>query len=320
MEQSETCVKISDDDGATWHETARMSHELGMLFEYQGRLHLLGSEAGRGDMLIVVSDDEGDSWQPAVVLHRGRFWNTSSGKVICDNRLYWCFGAPNEEGEFNTRGSRTLAVVADLTRDLTNVDAWRFSEYLTYPGTPALLRRGLNDPYHDHWLEGNVVIVKGQLRVHWRVRIDGYATVGICAICDLNDDGTRLDYRFAQFYPLPGGQNHFHIICDDATGIYWMTTTLPSHSQDQEFGGNQRRILALYCSFDALNWLPAGYLIIWPSLRQSSNYVTPLIDGNDMLFASRTSHKAPNSHDNDLVTFHRVTNFRELATRLIPEV
>jgi hypothetical protein len=182
-------------------------------------------------------------------------------------------------------------------------------------------------------LEGNVVEVNGRLQVSWRFMIDERDTVGIGVICDVDDDGTRIDYRFRQFHPLPGAQNQFHIVHDPAGGLYWMTANLPTRSQDQDPAfnarlaankryagppGKERRILALFCSFDALNWLPAGYIVIWPLVRQASNYCGLLIDGADLLVAARTSRKGFHQHDNDLTTFHRVKNFRDRAAALMP--
>ena len=55
-----------------------------------------------------------------------------------------------------------------------------------------------------------------------------------------------------------------------------------------------------------------------PSHRHAFNYCTPLIDGDDLLIVSRTSQDAANKHDNDRVTFHRLTNFRSLTMDLRP--
>ena len=80
--------------------------------------------------------------------------------------------------------------------------------------------------------------VNGRIRVIIRLRIDGMATAHMCAICDVDDDVDTLNLRFTQFYPLPGGQNYFHIIRDENTGYFWMTASLPTNSQDSEWGRN----------------------------------------------------------------------------------
>lgn len=328
----------SDDGGTTWRQLPQERKFLaGRLFEHDGSVYFIGNGPYREDGIRVIrSDDWGDTWTEPSTVIRGTFYNAASGIVERNGQLYWCSGTTNESGEFNRRGSRTVSFAGDLSTDLTSPGAWRSSNYLTYPGTPDLLRSGLfeepDSPYPDHWLEGNVVEVNGNLRVFWRTRMDGYATPGMCAVCDLYDDGTNLAYSFAQFYPWPGAQNHFHIIHDHVSGFYWMTANLTTHSQDLEFAeklarygrfsgrpGNQRRILALQCSFNALNWLTAGYLVIWPQPRRSCNYTTPLIDGDDLLVVSRTSYDGPDQHDNDLATFHRVSNFRVLAERFMPQ-
>ncbi len=327
----------SDDSGRSWNRLpAESAFHCGRLIPQGDTLYFLGAGPTRGDgVQIIRSDDMGRSWSDPVELFEGGHYNAGGAYVVRDGTLYWCFGAVNDEGAFNGKGSRTVAIAADFSRDLTDPDAWRRSEYLRYPGTPDSLRRGLNDrpgePYHDHWLEGNVVQVQGRLRVCWRTRIDGYATAGISAICDLEDDGERLSYRFAQFHPWPGAQNQFNIVRDEREGLFWMTANLPTRSQDTRLAerlatddsfsgtpGNERRILALLCSFDALNWLPVGYVIVWPLLRQASNYAGLMIDGDDLLVVSRTARDAPNQHDNDLVTFHRVEQFRALAELLKP--
>jgi hypothetical protein len=82
--------------------------------------------------------------------------------------------------------------------------------------------------------------------------------------------------------------------------------------------GKERRFLMLHYSRDAQNWFPAGVLAMWRKETQAFNYCTPLIDGNDLLFVSRTSRDAANQHDNDCITFHRHENFRKTAVDLQP--
>jgi len=48
-------------------------------------------------------------------------------------------------------------------------------------------------------------------------------------------------------------------------------------------------------------------------------YARPVIDNNDLAIISRTSIDAPNQHDADHATFHRVREFRRLALDLRPD-
>ena len=89
------------------------------------------------------------------------------------------------------------------------------SEDLDYPGTPSGLTSGVFSRGQDHWLEPNVVNVGGKIRVLLRLRIDQYATSSLGAVCDVSDDGERLQLSFCQFHPLPGAQNKFHIVYDE---------------------------------------------------------------------------------------------------------
>lgn len=160
------------------------------------------------------------------------------------------------------------------------------------------------------------------------------ATANICGVCDLSDDGDTLNLKFAQYYPMPGGQCKFHIVYDDVSQLFWTPATLVTDSQDQigycqqarkrrEFtgtGGNERRILMLMYSVDALNWFQAGCIAMASKLRQSFMYASPLIDGDDMLVLSRTSREGRDQHDADLCTFHRIRAFRRLALNLYPDI
>jgi len=75
-------------------------------------------------------------------------------------------------------------------------------------------------------------------------------------------------------------------------------------------------LLASYFLLDALNWFQAGCIARYPSHLQSFHYAGPMIDGEDLLLLVRTSKDAPNQHDSDLMTFHRVRDFRSLALDL----
>ena len=329
----------SEDDGASWRHIGRMAVDDGIPFLHDGRLYYLCNYPARNHIAITSSDDEGDSWSEPVTLFEGKFWNTAAGYAVRDGRIYAAFGQANEEGNFNKRGSRIVAVAGNLGEDLLSPSAWRISPSLTYPGTPRGLVAGVfrnydeppKDDNGDHWLEPSVVDVEGRLRVIVRNRIDGYATSHVAAVCDIQDDGRDLGLSFAQFHPMPGAQNNFHIKKDESTGYFWTPVNLPTRSQDREWAeelkargfhgtpGNERRILVLLYSLDCLNWFCACCVAMLPSPLQGLQYSTPLIDGQDMLFAVRTSQSGDNQHDNDLITFHRLRDFRSLALELRPD-
>jgi len=128
---------------------------------------------------------------------------------------------------------------------------------------------------------------------------------------------------------LPGGQCKFFILYDDRSKLFWMLSNIPTDSQDLynrkkeliESGfvagpGNERRILVLHYGRDGLNWFPAGVVALWSSPLQAFMYPSAAIDGDDLVFISRTSRYAPNQHDADLATFHRIQDFRSLAVDL----
>ena len=46
------------------------------------------------------------------------------------------------------------------------------------------------------------------------------------------------------------------------------------------------------------------------------SYASNLVYGNDLLVLSRTSENAYNQHNGNLITLHRVRNFRDLALDL----
>jgi len=76
----------------------------------------------------------------------------------------------------------------------------------------------------------------------------------------------------------------------------------------------------LWYACDALNWFPAGCIAIAEKLTQSFMYPSIVIDGDDLAIISRTSLHAIDQHDADLVTFHRVCDFRSLAMDIWPVV
>ena len=110
------------------------------------------------------------------------------------------------------------------------------------------------------------------------------------------------------FTHIPGGDLKFHVLYDAESGLYWLL-----HSQiDGRM--NQRRRLALSYSPDLIRWTFAGLVAVGPADNAARHYATMIISGSDLFIVSRSGDmNARNAHDGNLVTFHRVKNFRKLV-------
>ncbi|MDA1276798.1 MAG: sialidase family protein [Verrucomicrobia bacterium] len=317
---SDRCIiLVSRDNGSTWEERSRIPYQTGKFLQHRSRLYFIGSGIDWQGLYITRSEDEGKSWSKPVLLREGSVYAASTGWVIRDNILYWA--ADDKKSGVQERA--VFAFACDLDRDPLDPDSWRFSNIEHHPGLPQSFGRGSHNG--GKWLEPNVVEFQGKLLVLVRVRvsqnqIDGVVP-NVAAICDLSENEGQLDLEFSHYYPFPGAQNHFHILSDKASGLFWMTsnqvTGVAKHSY--RGWGKERRFLMLHYSRDAQNWFPAGVLAAWPKETQAFNYCSPLIEGEDLLFVSRTAQNALNQHDNDKITFHRLPDFRRSAVNLFAE-
>jgi len=327
----------SEDGGRNWKPASELPYYSAVPWQHGGRLYLFamkgGTEFRNDDLLLLRSDDGGRTWSEPVTLFQGHFWNCHTGIVIRPDRLYWAMG----DLSFGMLDRGPRVVSCDLRRDPMDPAAWRISNPVPFPGVPDQL---INPRYADltsHYLESNVIDVQGRVRVLATVKPKMQTTANLSAVLDLTDDGRDLTLKFTQYNPMPGGQLKFTVIHDEVSGYFWATANLAVDSQglfdwwrkgaDAGYfsgskhggGGNDRRFLMLQYSLDGLNWFPAGCIAQAANISQSFMYARPVIDGDDLIVISRSSVNAPNHHDADYATFHRVKNFRSLALQLVPE-
>jgi len=323
----EGCVVVaSDDGGRTWTEQARIALQWASPLVIDKALFLIGNNQRQDarDIAIARSDDGGQTWSPVRVLFRGRYTGAATSVLVRGGRVWRAFETcPPGNGNW-----KSVVVAGELNKDLLDPKSWRISNQVAYPGTPPTLTQGLfNDPRikkaNDGWLEGNVIERNGRLLVLPRVRMQFEATANMTAILEVANDADGLALRFLQFYPMPGGQNKFHILRDPQAGLYWTSVTRVTDSfRDVEpllamgfkgTGGNERRIQVLMYSADALNWFDAGFVAFSPNLLEAFSYAWLLIDGDDLVVMCRTSQGGLNNHDTNLITLHRIRDFRHLV-------
>lgn len=332
---SRTHILRSDDGGKAWKKVSELPYYSGVPWEHGGAVYLFANKGGtefrNDDLLLLRSEDKGATWSEPVLLFEGHFWNCQTAMARRDGKLYW---ALDDLSFGQRRGPRVVA--GDLSGDPLDPGAWRLSNAVPFPGLPQSLVHPKFGAPAGMYLEPNVLNVRGQLRVLAAVKPNRQSTTGLCAVLDVRDEGGAVGLEFAQYHPMPGGHLKFCIAWDEASRLFWAVVNLAADGQgafgwegggdafDRErgrtfAGGNDRRFLMLMYGVDGLNWFPAGCVARAGKLSQSFMYGTLAIDGEDMGVISRTSVNAPNRHDADCATFHRVRNFRALAMDLAPE-
>jgi hypothetical protein len=321
---------ISDDRGHSWRRTASTDLMWASPFVVDETVYLVGNCRGTREIAIVRSDDGAQTWSSISILFQGRYTNAPTGVARVGSTLYRAFETcPPGNGNW-----QSLMVAGDTTEDLLRASAWRMSNHLPYPGTPTSLKHGgdaqgiypVSSSHgipEDGWLEGNAVVVSGEVRNILRVRMQGEATAGMCAVCALEDDGNALVHRFVQFYPMPGGQCKFHIIHDDPSGCFWTAATVPTDTWQppqplwargfKGSPGNERRVLVLLYSRDALNWFQAGFVATSADPLESFSYASLWVLGDELLIVARSSIGGKNQHDTNAITLHRIESFRSLV-------
>lgn len=125
------------------------------------------------------------------------------------------------------------------------------------------------------------------------------------------------------FLPMPGGQMRFHILYDPQTRLYWLLSTQATDSMtrsellpDDRYNlpNNERRRLTLHFSRNLVDWCFAGLVAVGEMEKASRHYASMAIDGEDLLVLSRSGDwRARSAHDGNLITLHRVKNFRTLV-------
>lgn len=125
------------------------------------------------------------------------------------------------------------------------------------------------------------------------------------------------------YVPCPGGQMKFHVLYDEAMKLYWLLSTQATDSMIRpdrmpadryNLPNNERRRLQLHFSRNMIDWCFAGLVAVGLVEKASRHYASMAIDGDDLVVLSRSGDELANSpHDGNMITFHRVKEFRRLV-------
>ena len=310
-----TRIFRSSDKGETWSEVAVLKDQYwSNLFYYNGALYILGVNHGHGDIVIRRSIDNGESWSvpstsktgklfegayhtapTPVVVHNGRVWRAMEYADAIDSKL------PDRYG--------VLMISAPCDSDLLDSSNWAMTNFIPADGT------WLNGNFRG-WLEGNALVTReGRLldvaRVHvWPGTAERMAKINVTA------DGTELYFQPSSGFSLfPGGAKKFTIYYDSVTDRYLSLANNIVSGLEEEYPANVRNSLSLVSSYNLIDWrIDCTVLYHSDVKRHGFQYVDWLIDGDDIVFVSRTAYDdecggTDRAHDANYLTFHRIKNY-----------
>ena len=304
---SRTYVLRSQDYGETWSPLTSLAGQFASsLFVHDGDLYVMGGGGAGANVSIRKSIDDGQNWttpssaSTGQLLTGGSYACGATPAIVHDGRIWRAmeiidpFMPPGVSREF-----RSFMMSASVGSDLLNATNWTSSN--------SLLMEDFMPPYSG-WFEGNAVVDPyGNMKTVLRA---GYYFEK-AAVIDISVDGTAASFNTGTgMIDFPGGGTKFTIRYDEHSGKYWSLTNKRTDPTAV------RNVLALTSSPDMINWTVEATILSHPdSDNVGFQYADWQFEGTDIVAVSRTAFDgAPNFHDSNYITFHRVQNFRSLSS------
>jgi hypothetical protein len=360
-------VYTSDDRGKTWTQRVVFPFMHARPFTAGNSLYVLGQA---GDLMVIRSNDGGETWSTPAKLTDGQFWHQAPCNVHYANGCVYLVMERRVTFDIRTWFVGELAPVLMRGRvedDLTQRANWAFASELSFrqvlpqvETNPAIDFSGVpffNAPYPVGsdvapgrncaplgWLETNVVQFTdpnhlwhdptGKTFHLWmRAQTGGTGYACIAKVVEKGEKpGTGAMTTMLEkvpsgktmlYVPCPGGQMKFHVLYDEETKLYWLLSTQATDSMIRpdrmpsdryNLPNNERRRLQLHFSKNMIDWCFAGMVAVGPVEKASRHYASMAIDGDDLVVLSRSGdERAKSPHDGNLITFHRVKDFRGLV-------
>ncbi len=334
-----TAIYKSTDSGISWKllSLVRDSH-WSSLFYHDNAIYLLGVIQSFKSISIHKSVDGGNTWTSSDdadtgLLIEGRF-HTAPTPVIVHNGRVWKAFEESPDAD-NQRDFFAFVLSAPVGSDLLKASSWTKSS--TVPLNPSWFNAD-----SPEWLEGNVVVdpngeVVNLIRMstaqptNGTLAMNGYATgiprYEVAAKLSVSADGLTTSFDPSTgFVHFPGAMTKFTIRYDSVSQKYWTIvnkiTTVFSGWDNASSNGpwNQRNVLMLTSSTDLVNWQEHYKVIRWNEgdvIVRRENFGFQYVDwqfaGNDIIAVSRTAWYGSDWHDANMITFHRLPNFRTLT-------
>ncbi len=329
-----TGIYRSEDKGKSWKFITKVDigHWAG-LFVHEGDLYLMGTSKSFGDVIIHKSVDGGYKWtaskdEDTGVIFKGRYHTAPVPVVVHNGRIWRSF---EELVNDKHRDFHALVISAPVGADLLKASSWTRSNSIRFDESWMNAKR-------PNWFEGNIVVTPNGDLVDF-MRMDSWSgknvnyklegsSAGIprnevVAMISISKDGKKLTFnnKPSEYVHFPGAESKFTIRFDKTSGKYWTIVNKISsfHEGEETYNGNwhQRNVLCLYSSKDLKTWEMDYKILRWNEGYPTKTwdvfgfqYADWVFDGNDIVAVSRTSWYGARYHDANMMTFHRIENFR----------
>ena len=291
------------DEGETWESWGKPIVNLNRqtLFFHNGGVYLMGwvkrsAKLDNGDPaqgIIYQSLDGGRTWGEPTLLPFPA-GDAPSNVVVSDGRIWKAAGSLDEDGN---HGATLISAPVDA--NLMDASSWTAAEGSFNPAWDARIDEVRTVGSKD--VEGITVLLKDD-RVANMSNARGAAIV-------YSDGYQRTTHNpKTDVVDLPE-RGKFSVMYDPETGRYWALTNGPN--------GQPRNIINLFSSSDLRTWRLEREVLRGPSSRYHGfNYPNMQIDGEDIVFVSRTAWETSRGHngrwhDGNMLTFHRIEDFRQ---------
>ncbi len=295
----QTTVYRSTNKGTNWTSLGTFSGILrGSLFVLDGSLYLLGAndDTDGKPAVLMRSTNNGTAWPDITQFDLGGP-ATPNNPLVWSNRL-WC-------------ATGTSDLSAPVNSNLLVAASWRNTS-----GFPAS---------NTNWLTGTAFVGEGQIVaspdlgvfILPKITDNPYTAVSRVSLAgSVTFDATN------NFAALPGAEKKFGAAYDAGSGQFFVLSNpvLPADANSGIAYNMIRNTAAVLTSRDLLNWKVERIFIYSPDASHDGfGYLNFDFDGSDMVVAARTAFKIQTGddptrgHDSNVLTFHRLNDFRNLA-------
>jgi hypothetical protein len=256
----------SDDHGATWTHRVDFPFMHARPFYSGDALYVLGQA---GDLMVIRSDDNGETWSDAVKLSDGQRWHQAPSNVYYANGCVYLVMERRTAAKckgWNISENAPVLMRAKLGDDLTQRENWTFASELAFcESVPDRELEWFGVPFWPAWYPETCVTAPGRgcAPIGWletnvvqftdpdhlwhdsaghtfhlwmRAHTGGTGLACIAKVVE-NDDGsmttsfeTAPSGKKMLYVPCPGGQMKFHILHDEPTALFWLLSTQATDS------------------------------------------------------------------------------------------